>query len=326
MGAKILVIIEQRSGRVHPASLQMFALAKELAAGATIDAGVVGHNVGTAVEMVQGYGAARILTVDHAELELYRAQPYTSAISALVKHAAPDVVLMATTFLSRDVAPRAAARTGATLATDCIEVKSANGGLSVRRPMYSGKCVAELAIDADRLAIVTVRPNVYTTPTPAARGVAPVEALPVDFPTEELRVTAHEPVRTAGTVKDLNEADAIVSGGRSLKSEENFAVLYELAEALDGAVGASRAAVDAGYQPHSRQVGLTGKVVTPKLYIACGIDGAIQHLAGMRGSKVIVAINTNRDAPIFQVATYGCVADLFELVPAITAEVKRVRG
>ena len=140
------------------------------------------------------------------------------------------------------------------------------------------------------------------------------------------RITVKEVVSTSAGVKDVTEADIIVSGGRSLKSEENFKIIYALAELLDGAVGASRAACDAGYQPHSRQVGLTGKVVTPKLYIACGIDGAIQHLAGMRGSKVIVAINTKKEAPIFKVATYGCVVDLFKLVPLLTEEFQKQAG
>ena len=324
MAMSVLVIIEQRGGKVHPASPQLFTLAKELAAGGSVIAGVVGDSVAQAIEAAQGYGAAKFVVVENAELAIYRAQPYTTAIAALVRHAAPGVVLMATTFMSRDVAPRVAARLGAALATDCIDVIAGSNGITVRRPMYSGKSVAELKIGPGSLAIITVRPNVVVAPQ-KANGAAPVERIPIEIPTGELRVLAREPVRTSGKVKDLNEADIIVSGGRSLKSEENFAVLYELAEALDGAVGASRAAVDAGYQPHSRQVGLTGKVVTPKLYIACGIDGAIQHLAGMRGSKVIVAINLKRDAPIFEVATYGCVADLFELVPALTAEVKRLR-
>jgi len=199
-------------------------------------------------------------------------------------------------------------------------------GLAVRRPMYSGKSVADLSIAADRQAIITVRPNVHLAPEREAAASAAVTHVPVEFAAGDLRVKVKDVARSSGAVKDISEADVIVAGGRSLKSEENFAILERLAEALDGAVGASRAAVDAGYQPHGRQVGLTGKVVTPKLYIACGIDGAIQHLAGMRGSKIIVAVNTRKDAPIFEVATYGCVADLFELVPLITEEVKRVRG
>lgn len=326
MGAKVLVIIEQRDGKAHPASLQLFALAKQLAGSdGTIDAGVVGSGVSGAADAAQGYGAKRVLTVDQAELKNYGALAYAKAITGLIKHASPSVVLMATTFMSRDVAPRVAVRCEAALATDCVDVKTSGNGLTIRRPMFSGKCVADLAIDAGTLALLTVRPNVLTAPERSSEK-APVEAVNVEIASDDLRGRASEVIRTTGAVKDLNEADTIVAGGRSLKSEENFAILEALAEALDGAVGASRAAVDAGYQPHSRQIGLTGKVVTPKLYFACGIDGAIQHLAGMRGSKIIVAINTRKDAPIFDVATYGCVADLFELVPAITEEVKRVRG
>jgi electron transfer flavoprotein alpha subunit len=256
-------------------------------------------------------------------------------MTALVTHASPNVVLMATTFMSRDVAPRVALRCGAALATDCIDVQvdttrdapapAPAPPIAVRRPMFSGKCVADLAINAGKLALLTIRPNVLTTPERSGDH-APVERVSVEIAGDDLRDRASDIVRTGGAVKDLNEADTIVAGGRSLKSEENFAMLEALANALDGAVGASRAAVDAGFQPHSRQIGLTGKVVTPKLYLACGIDGAIQHLAGMRGSKVIVAINTRKDAPIFGVATYGCVADIFELVPLLTAEVTRVRG
>jgi electron transfer flavoprotein alpha subunit len=331
MGARVLVVLEQRDGKAHPASLQLFALANRLAgANGTIDAGVVGSDVASAVESAQGLGAKRVLTVESPELELYGSKSYAKAITALVSHASPNVVLMATTFMSRDVAPRVALRCGAALATDCVEIKAETTAetsvpaMTVRRPMFSGKCVADLAIRADTLALLTIRPNVLATPQRSADR-APVQAVSVDLTSDDLRGRAGAIVRTGGAVKDLSEADTIVAGGRSLKSEANFAMLEALASALDGAVGASRAAVDAGFQPHSRQVGLTGKVVTPKLYFACGIDGAIQHLAGMRGSKIIVAINTRKDAPIFDVATYGCVADIFELVPLLTEEVKRAR-
>lgn len=330
MSRPILIVVEQRGGRIHPGSLQLVTAAARIAAGgdATIEALVIGHDVGEVAGRIAGCGVARVHVADDPELALYRARPYAAAIASAVTRLGPRVVLLATTSMSRDVAPRVAARLGAPLATDCIAVSGEGEGIVVRRPMYSGKSVAELSIRGDGPAIVTIRPNSYTVadPAPAASGeapAAPIEAIPLD----DLRdddVAVREVVATGGGTLDVTEADIVVSGGRSLKSEENFAILYELAEALGGAVGASRAAVDAGFQPHARQVGLTGKVVTPRLYIACGIDGAIQHLAGMRGSKVIVAINTNPDAPIFGVATYGCVADLFELVPRLTAEVRRL--
>ena len=198
--------------------------------------------------------------------------------------------------------------------------------LHVKRPMYCAKCIGSFTLASDRPQILTVRPNAYAAPTPDENAKATVANLDVQFEPRDLELETIDVVGTTTGVKDVAEADIIVSGGRSLQSEENFAMLYEMAALLDAAVGASRAAVDAGYQPHSRQVGLTGKVVTPRLYSACGIDGAIQHLAGMRGSKVIVAINTKRDAPIFGVATYGIVADLFDMVPLLTEEVRRLKG
>ena len=323
MAGGVLVFVEQRCGRIHPASLQLFAAAGRLA-GEEISAVIVGDGLGGLVETAASYGATRVYLVDDPRLARYRAQPYARALGSVIEKAQPQVVLLATTFLGRDVAPRLAVRAGAGLATDCVDLWPAEGALHVRRTMYCGKCFGEFRLDGGRLQIVSIRPNSFTAE--AGQAAAPaVERVALELDEAESGATVLDVVRTGGGVKDVTEADIVVSGGRSLKSEENFKIIYELAEVLDGAVGASRAAVDAGYQPHSRQVGLTGKVVTPKLYVACGIDGAIQHLAGMRGSKVIVAINTKREAPIFEVATYGVVADLFEMVPRLIEAVRRLK-
>jgi electron transfer flavoprotein alpha subunit len=325
MAGDILVFGEQREGKLHPAALQAMHAAKTLASatGGRVLACVVGQNVRDAAQTLAKHGAAKVLVADDAALALYRPQPYTTAVKACVEKAGASVVLMPTTFMTRDLAPRLAVRTGGALATDCTEVSAGGGALKVRRPVYNGKAFCDLTLAGDRPAIITIRPNTY--PAADASGSAgEIEAVPVSIGGDEQKLVCKEVVRTSSGVKDVSEADISVSGGRSLKSEENFKIIYELAAALDGAVGASRAACDAGYQPHSRQVGLTGKTVTPKLYIACGIDGAIQHLAGMRGSKVIVAINTKKEAPIYSVATYGCVADLFEVVPKLTEEVRKL--
>ncbi len=326
MTGNLLVFVEQRSGRIHPASLQLFTLARQLAAkgDGQIHAVLVGQNIGTAADVVARLGARCVHLADDPELRLYRAMPYARALCAAVQQAQAGIVLLATTSLSRDLAPRVAVCIKAALATDCIDVAWANGRLQVKRPMYCAKCIGEVALAADRVQILSIRPNTYAAPTPEPEAPLVTKPLIVQFTDGDKHVKALDVVQTGGTVKDIAEADVIVSGGRSLKSEANFKILYELADVLDGTVGASRAAVDAGYQPQSRQVGLTGKVVNPRLYVACGIDGAIQHLAGMRGSKVIVAINSKREAPIFKVATYGCVADLFTLVPLLSAELRRL--
>ena len=320
-----MVFVEQREGKIHPASLQMFTAARELVSSGdgAIRAAIVGDGIEPAAEIAARHGANLVYLVDDPELRLYAAGPYTRAVCTAIEKDQPDIVLMATTSMTRDLAPRVAARVKGALATDCIEVERADEGLRIKRPMYCAKCVGEFALADDRLKILSVRPNIYSAAESAGAGAPNVTTLPADLSDQDKRARAIEVVRADSGVKDVADADVIVSGGRSLKSEDNFKILYELAEVLDGAVGASRAAVDAGYQPAARQVGLTGKVVNPQLYIACGIDGAVQHLAGMRGSKVIVAINTKADAPIFSVATYGCVVDLFTLVPLLTEEFRR---
>ncbi len=324
----ILVFVEQREGKVHPASYQLLALAKELAGttGGQVEACLIGNDVGGLVDGAAAHGAVKVYTAENEALRYYRAMPYAAAMSAVLDRADPKVVLVPTTFLGRDLASRVAARRKAALAIDCTEVRLDGDDLVVHKPMYAGKFSATFRLKGDRLCVVTVRSNAYSAGEPQDGAQAEHVSIPVEPGEADERLTVREVVRTGSGVKDVTEADIVVSGGRALKSEENFKILYELAEVLDGAVGASRAACDAGYQPHTRQVGLTGKVVTPRLYIACGIDGAIQHLAGMRGSKVIVAINTKREAPIFQVANYGCVCDLFTLVPLLTKEFRRLKG
>jgi electron transfer flavoprotein alpha subunit len=326
MAENVLVYLEQRSGVIAPASLRMFTAAQLITTdtGGAVHAVIVGHQVADLADELAKTGADHVHVVDAPALEHYRALPYTRVIEAAVAAASAGVVLFATSCLSRDLAPRLAARLDAALATDCLGLARENGELRVRRPMYCAKCVGELALASDRLQIVSIRANAFAATNGGPRSSAPITRLEVTLSDDDDPVTVRDVVPTSGESRDLADAEIVVSGGRSLQSEENFSMLHELAAQLDGAVGASRAAVDAGYQPQNRQVGLTGKVVTPQLYIACGIDGAIQHLAGMRGSKVIVAINTKADAPIFGVATYGCVADLFTLVPMITEECRRL--
>ncbi len=328
MSNNVLVFVEQRNGKSLPASWQLLALASKLAGttGGQAEAVVVGQNVGEIAKQAATFGAKKVYSVDDAQLALYRARPYAAALCSAIDAAKPKIVLVPTTFMGRDLASRVAARKLAALAIDCTEVSLEGADLIVTKPMYAGKFSAKFRLSGSRLQVATVRGNAYSANEPQAGATAETQAIPLSLSDADKRVTIKEIASTSSGVKDVTEADVVVSGGRSLKSEENFKIIHELAQSLDGAVGASRAACDAGFQPHTRQVGLTGKVVTPRLYIACGIDGAIQHLAGMRGSKVIVAINTKKDAPIFKVATYGCVIDLFALVPLLTQEFQKAKA
>ncbi len=328
MNTNVLVYIEQRDSKILPASFQLLSLASELtqSSGGQVEACLVGKDIAGLADAVAACGARKIYTVDDAELALYRAMPYTTAVSGVLNAAQPKIVLFPTTAMGRDLAARVGARNRAALAIDCTEVRLDGEDVIATKAMYAGKFTGQFRLSKDRLQIVTVRSNVHKPAEPQEGATAEVVAVPLALTENDKRLGAKEVIATTSGIKDVTEADVIVSGGRALKSEENFKIIYELAGVLGGAVGASRAACDAGYQPHGRQVGLTGKVVTPVLYIACGIDGAIQHLAGMRGSKVIVAVNTKKEAPIFEVATYGCVADLFAVVPALTEEFMRLKG
>jgi len=327
MTNNVLVFVEQRRGKILPASFQLLNAAGQLAAttGGRVEACIIGEGIAALVETVAVYGAKKIYTVDDPELAMYRAMPYTAALCAAVDAAAPKIVLIPTTFMGRDLASRVAARKRAVLAIDCTELAIDGSDLVITKPMYAGKFSAKFRLSGTCLQIATVRTNAYAAGAAQSGVKAEVQTIALKLTDRDKRLKINEVAATSSGVKDVTEGDIVVSGGRALKSADNFKIIYDLAEALDGAVGASRAACDAGFQPHTRQVGLTGKVVTPRLYIACGIDGAIQHLAGMRGSKVIVAINTKKEAPIFKVATYGCIADLFTLVPLLTEESKKLK-
>ena len=327
MTNNILVFAEQRNDKLHPAALQIITPAKELAAktGGKVVACIIGDAITAATDAIDKTGVNAVVTVSHPALGKYSALRYRTALVAVMAKIQPRIVLLPATFMGRDLAPRVAAKTGGATATDVVELTiNAAGAFDVRRPVYNGKAFCHVEFPKDRPAIASVRPNAF--PAASGGGGAARESLAYTPGPGDDRVDVKEIAKTGGEIKDVAEADIIVSGGRSLKSEDNFKIIFELAKELDAAVGASRAACDAGYQPHSRQVGLTGKTVTPRLYIACGISGAIQHLAGMRGSKVIVAINTDKEAPIFKLADYGIIGDLFKIIPAMTAEVHRLKG
>ncbi len=326
MSNDILVFAEQRNDAVHPAALQLVTPARALAqkTGGKVIACLIGDAINAAADAVGQTGVDQIICVSDPALAHYSALRYRTALAAVMQKVAPKVTLAVASFMGRDLVPRVALRTKAASAVDVVDIQiDDSGAVDVARPLYNGKASCHVAFAAGRPVVVSVRANTFAAPT--GGGGAPRESLAFQPAPGDERITVKEVARTGGEVKDVTEADIIVSGGRALKSEENFKILYDLAKVLDAAVGASRAACDAGYQPHSRQVGLTGKTVTPKLYLAFGISGAIQHLAGMRGSKTIVAVNTDPEAPLFKVADYGIVADLFKVVPAFTEAVRQLK-
>ncbi len=316
--AAILAITEQRDGALRKVSQEVVAAAQQLAGtGGSVDALVL---CAGAVSGVESLAANRVLTATHDDFRLYNPDGHTATIASLASKY--DAVVFAATATGRDLAPRVAARLQVGLATDCVDLAMEGGAVVVTRPVYAGKALQRAKLTG-KPALVSVRPNTFVATSAAA--AAPVEAVTV--PAFEAKVTVKEVKAPTQATLDVGEAPIVVSGGRGLKEPGNFKLLEDLAVALGNtAVGASRAVVDAGWREHGAQVGQTGKTVSPTLYIAVGISGAIQHLAGMRTAKTIVAINKDKDAPIFKVADYGIVGDLFEVVPRLTEEIKRIRG
>jgi electron transfer flavoprotein alpha subunit len=319
MGNNVLVIAEQRDGILKKVAFEMLGVGAELAAalGGSVEAALLGSGLDGLPDTLAQYGATRVYVADDDSLASYSSEGYTDTLAATIGQLEPAIVLIGATAMGRDLAPRLAARLGVGLASDCTALEIADGRLLATRPIFAGKALAKVKLDGDP-QMASVRPNVLAAPEPNPGATATVE--PVAALADRVRARVVDIVGAGEG--EIDVADIIVSGGRGVNGPEGFAPIRSLAKTLGAAVGASRAAVDAGWIEHAHQVGQTGKTVTPNLYIACGVSGAIQHLAGMKTSKVIVAVNKDPEAPIFKVANYGIVGDLFEVVPLLEKEFK----
>ncbi|MGH7475437.1 MAG: electron transfer flavoprotein subunit alpha/FixB family protein [Longimicrobiales bacterium] len=324
----VLAVLEQRSGSLRRVSHELITAARQVAdaIGGEPHALVIGApgDAEAAARSAGRFGARMVRVAEHDALSEYHPEGYARVVTDVVGDAGYFAVLIAGTSAGRDLAPRVAVRLDAPLATDATELSIEDGDLLVRRPMYSGKAFATVVLNAAP-RLITLRPNVFTPQEAPAEPQLESVAVRVDPSSWKIRV--RETRQAEGGAVDVAEASIIVSGGRGMQGPEKWAVLETLRDALGptAALGASRAVVDAGWRPHAEQVGQTGKTVAPQLYFAIGISGAIQHLAGMRTARTIVAINKDPDAPIFKLADYGIVGDAFEVVPRLSEEIRRLK-
>jgi electron transfer flavoprotein alpha subunit len=321
MAQGVFAITEQRDAELRKVSFEAVSEGRRLADGLGTDltAVILGSGVEGFADQLKKYGPDKILVADDPALADYTTDAYTNVLTELIHASDPAVIIMGASAQGKDLAGRLAARLDAGVAMDCVGIKIDNGKLTYTRPMFGGKILADVEIEGNP-QIVAIRPNVMNVNEVPKNCVIEKPAVQVG----ELKTRVVEKKMETGDKIELTEADIIVSGGRGTGGD--YAVIEALANELGAAVGASRSAVDEGWRPHSDQVGQTGKTVSPTLYVACGISGAIQHLAGMSTSKYIVAINKDEEAPIFSRADYGITGDLFEVVPAITEEVKKIKG
>lgn len=319
MANKILVFIEQRNGQIKRASLEAVKAANNLAEKLSYEVTAVA--VGNEVSDLDRINVQKVVHYKNNELENYSTSAYSDLVTEFAKESDAEILFFGNTALGKDLAPRVSVKLEAGIIMDVVEFNLNDGNIIASRPVYAGKALTNVKVNTQK-KVFTVRPNVFSL-SDEESGSAQVEIKEVSSPNLACKVVEY---KKAGGKLDVAEADIIVSGGRGLKEAGNFKLIEELAEVLGGAVGASRAVVDAGWRPHDEQVGQTGKTVSPTLYVAVGISGAIQHLAGMRSSKYIVAINKDADAPIFQIADYGIAGDAFEIVPALIEELKKVKA
>jgi len=326
MAKGIWIIVEQSKLEIRKVSLELISQGRIIAdkAGEPLVAVILGKGVTELAQKVTAYGVDKVILVDDDKLAEYTTGAYTSVLNKLIQKEEPQAVLMGNTAIGKDLAPRLAHRLGVGMASDCTGMEyDENSFLAFKRPIYGGKAFAHVATSV-RPVLATIRPNTFplTIPDTARQAVVVNETAAIDA--ADLRAIVKEIAIAASKRPELIEANVIISGGRGMKGPENYHILEECADVIGAAVGASRAAVDAGWIEQKFQVGQTGKTVSPTLYIACGISGAIQHLAGMGSSKVIVAINKDPEANIFNLADYGIVGDLFEVIPLLTDEFKKL--
>lgn len=322
---KILAVAEQRDNKLKKTAFEVVKAARTIAdqlSGEVIGL-VLGENTQGSAGALGGFGANRVIVVDHPRLNNYSTTAYAKIIAEIAKKEQVAVVMFSATAQGKDCAPRVAVKLDAGLAADCTALNVSSGEIIATRPVYAGKALTDVRINS-AVKVFTLRPNVFSAGV-STGTTARLEKVDVPLAETDFASLVKETTQSSGRI-DVAEADIIVTGGRGLKGPENFKMIEELAATVGGAVGASRAVVDAGWRPHGEQVGQTGKTVSPTLYIAVAVSGAIQHLAGMSSSKYIVAINKDKDAPIFQAASYGIVGDAFEIIPALTLEFKKLLG
>jgi electron transfer flavoprotein alpha subunit len=321
MANKFLVFIEQRNGVVKKSSFEAAKIAADFSAkfSGNVEAVTVGNEI-EGLEKVGGYGVTKVTHFKNSELANYSPSAYTELISKFAMENGFDILFFGATSMGKDLAPRISVKIDAGLAMDSVALNTDGTDIIATRPIYGGKALVDVKIKSSN-KVFALRPNVFNPGTPSDNK-AEVSVINVGTPNLSVKVTE---IKKAEGKLDVAEADIIVSGGRGMKGPEHFHLVEDLAQVLGAASGASRAVVDAGWRPHGEQVGQTGKTVSPNLYVALGISGAIQHLAGMRSSKYIVAVNKDKDAPIFQIADYGIVGDLFEVVPAMIEEIKKIK-
>ena len=321
MANKILAILEQRDKLLKRSAFETAATAAKLSKELSLEseAIVVGSEV-TNLSEIGKYGISKVTHFKNDDLLNYSPSAYTKLIADYATETDSNYLIFANTAFGKDLAPRVSTRINAGLIVDCIKLDSSSGDVVATRPVYAGKALIDVKLKSAK-KVFTIRPNVFKA-EPSDSSETSIDVKEVTSPDLSTRVV--EIKKSEGKL-DVAEADIIVSGGRGMKGAEHFHLIEELAEVLGAAVGASRAVVDAGWRPHQEQVGQTGKTVSPSLYVACGISGAIQHLAGMSSSKYIVAINKDKDAPIFKIADYGIAGDTFEIIPALIDEIKKIK-